>query len=280
MGNLMATLKDPNAALSATAISSETSKELCSEICALHKDLEQSRDEHNYMHKDLANVCRELNNVYRKYKNADKKADHMHHHYDNLKETSKCDQESITTLQQQIEALEHRQLTCCRKIMQSSNSLCTPQCTTSATSHLSRPLSGTFPLLLWLVVPTHPTSAPALTTASATSSPLLLRDLPPPSSLEASPVMHISLLTHMTDDTPEDTPDAITPMISSLPYAEHVGFYSLLLVLIVTNELFLFFSHFWHVFSDDSLVITRSCTITKLRLLMIQSLTDIISDAY
>jgi hypothetical protein len=29
------------------------------------------------------------------------------------------------------------------------------------------------------------------------------------------------------------------------------------------------------VFSDDSLVITRSCTITTLRLLMIQSLTDL-----
>jgi hypothetical protein len=39
------------------------------------------------------------------------------------------------------------------------------------------------------------------------------------------------------------------------------------------------FSFLTHV-PDDSLVLTRSCTITKLHLLMIQSLTDIYSDAY
>jgi hypothetical protein len=46
---------------------------------------------------------------------------------------------------------------------------------------------------------------------------------------------------------------------------------------VLRTNFFFFFSHFWHVSSDDSLVITRLCTITKLRLLMIQSLTDIYS---
>jgi hypothetical protein len=44
----------------------------------------------------------------------------------------------------------------------------------------------------------------------------------------------------------------------------------------VTNESFSFLMLPIHV-SDDLLVITHSCTITKLRLLMIQSLTDLYS---
>jgi hypothetical protein len=32
---------------------------------------------------------------------------------------------------------------------------------------------------------------------------------------------------------------------------------------VLRTNFFLSFSHFWHVFSDDSLVITRSCTITN-----------------
>jgi hypothetical protein len=240
---LAAKAEHTNAALGTTAVSSETTKELRSEIRVLRKDLEQSRDEHNHTREDLANVCRELDDVYRKYENADKEANCMHRCYDDLEETSKRDQESIASLQQQVEALEHGQVTRHRKITQSSYSPSLSALPRTGSPMrddrdltTSRPLSGTFPLLSRLAVPAHPASAPASTSASATLSPLLLGDLPPPSSSEASPAMPVSLLTRMTDDTHENAPEELMPMIPSSPYAEHVGFYSLLPVFTYHNN--------------------------------------------
>jgi hypothetical protein len=112
---------------------------------------------------------------------------------------------------------------------------------------------------------------PARNTRSARGALRRARDTHsiPPRETQPIPVQS-GLSDHPGIDVPRDEgPRGRTADISPVEDAKPEGGS-------VTNELFLFFSHFWHVFSDDSLVITHSCTITKLRLLMIQSLTDLI----